>query len=523
MATQHGIRLAVHIIESHFGDLVSKVCECLLVKGSLTLNQIVSHTGLPRPDVKRCLLVLIQQNCIQPFVLEQKGGFEEGTTVSVHYAPLFANILHRMRFSKFLLLVTQKLGEECAEILQHLLEHGRLTMEQVMTRRAESTQTEDPHATHDAFKHLVTARFVERCPNSDPFIELSTDEETTANNHRSKTSKVVPQTIEERAISAGVAMEAERFLISNDTRAAVTEGNDNDVPSVLSTREKGKRNFSEIDDELGADRFQKEILWHPNFEEFVRCLRHKACIVHEKSRFDEGAAVVLSAMLERSRNSVGGVVSRHSVPLSLNAIYEEVMRTEVGRNMTLNHVRSSLDQLGCMKDADNLYSIDLSNIIQLCQNREVESFVLNRYGEVAYMIFRYLSRESRFIETEKIVYDLLKEKIETQNILFQLWKDNYLSMEKISTAEPKQNQFLLWKVNGDMVWKQVLDGMYQAALNLINRLSLERNKEKELREVPKSKITGVLAGKHARLLNIKYCVESSLMKLDDAIMLFQDF
>uniref|UniRef100_A0A7N0TQ09 DNA-directed RNA polymerase III subunit RPC3 n=1 Tax=Kalanchoe fedtschenkoi TaxID=63787 RepID=A0A7N0TQ09_KALFE len=523
MSTQRGIRLAVHLIDSHFGHLVSKVCECLLLKGSLTLNQIVSNTGLPRPDVKKCLLVLIQHNCIQPFTLEQRGGFEEGNNVSIHYTPLFDNILHRLRFSKFVLLVMNKLGKECADLLQGLLEHGRLTMELIIRRAAESTKTEAPDAVHDAFKRLVGARFVERCPDSEPFIELPTDEEATTKNRRSKFAKVVPQTIEQRAIAAAIPMEAKRFLISCDTGSEDTTETDKDAPSILSAGEKRKRDFSEIDDELGAAGFQKEVLWRPNFEEFVRCLRHKACIVHERLRLDEGAAIVLSAMLESSRNPEGGAVSRYSVPMSLNAIYEEVMRTEVGRTMTLDHVRTSLDQLGCTKNADDLYSVDLSNLIQLCRNEEVESFMLKKYGGVAYMIFRLLSKESRFFETDKISQDILKEKVETQKILFQMWQDNYLSMEKISTPAPKTNHFLLWRINQDLVWKQVLDGMYHAALNLINRVSFELNKEQELRELPSSRITGVLVSRKARLLKIRYCLESSLMRLDDAIMLFHDF
>ncbi|KAL9670940.1 hypothetical protein QQ045_008503 [Rhodiola kirilowii] len=522
MPTQHGIRLAVHIIDSHFGPLVSKVCECLLLKESVTLNQIVNHTGLSKSDVKKCILVLIQHNCVQPFNLEQRGGFNEGNSVSTQYTALYSNILHRLRFAKFLDVVTKKLGKECAEVLHGLLEHGRRTLEQII-KRAESTQSEAPQAAHDAFRRLASARFVERCPDSDPFIDLPTDEETTAKNRRSKFSKVIPRTIEQRAIAAAIPMEAKRFLISYDNTPDDTTVTEKDAPSILSSGEKRKRDFSEVDEELGAARFQKEVLWRPNFEEFIRCLRHKACIVHERSRFDEKAAVVLSAMLEGSRNLEGSVISTHSVPLSLNAIYEEVMKTETGRTMTLDHVRSSLDELGC-KDAKDLYSVDLDNIVRLCQNEEVKSFVKKRYGSIAYKIFKFLSMESCFVKTDKIISKLTEEKVETHSNLFSMWKDNLLSMEKFSTpAAPRSTNCLLWKINKKVVWKQVLDGMLQAALNLMIRASFELNKESELMELPKSKITGVLATKRARLNNIRGCLEVSLMRLDDAIMLLQDF
>lgn len=48
-----------------------------------------------------------------------------------------------------------------------------------------------------------------------------------------------------------------------------------------------------------------------------------------------------------------------SVPLSLNSIFEEVMKSEAGRSMTLDRVRDSLVQLGCPSSMviDDSYSI----------------------------------------------------------------------------------------------------------------------------------------------------------------------
>lgn len=49
-----------------------------------------------------------------------------------------------------------------------------------------------------------------------------------------------------------------------------------------------------------------------------------------------------------------------AVPLSLSSIYEEVIKSEAGRNMTLDHVRASLVQLGqppFVKGSSDSYSI----------------------------------------------------------------------------------------------------------------------------------------------------------------------
>lgn len=46
-----------------------------------------------------------------------------------------------------------------------------------------------------------------------------------------------------------------------------------------------------------------------------------------------------------------------AVPLSINTIYEEVMKGEAGRSMTLDHLRASLVMLGCERGADESYKI----------------------------------------------------------------------------------------------------------------------------------------------------------------------
>lgn len=52
---------------------------------------------------------------------------------------------------------------------------------------------------------------------------------------------------------------------------------------------------------------------------------------------------------------------RFAVPLSLNSIFEEVMKSEAGRSMTLDRVRASLVQLGCSPSMaiDESYSVGI--------------------------------------------------------------------------------------------------------------------------------------------------------------------
>ncbi|MCL7037018.1 hypothetical protein MKW94_011106 [Papaver nudicaule] len=406
MVLQNGIALASSLIRTHFGDLVGKVCECLLRKGTLTLPELIRFTELPSLQVKNCLLVLIQHNCVLDFSVEKEGGIGDQSKMVVHYTALFDNIIHRMRFSKFLAIVTEELDKECKELFEGLLQHGRLTLEQVILRAV--LHPEDGNiAVQDgiraSFVKLVNAHYVERCPDFKPSIPLPDPEEkkTTTAGRAPKSAKLVAQrekTQEEEAIAMSACSEGRRFDITinygtNVKSEARIEGT---TPILVGEKRKHESLESEHDSE-------KEDLWRVNFDEFVRRLRHKACVTSVRSQLDDGAGTVLNAMLEATRRSERKVKTDETDPLSINTIYQEVINREEGRTMDLDRVRNALVQLECQIIKESSYSANLKNIIEKAQNTEVESIVEKRYGMDACRIYRFLSQTGHLAETDKVV------------------------------------------------------------------------------------------------------------------------
>lgn len=527
MLTEYGTKYAVHVITNHFGDLVAKVCECLLRKGPLTRQNIKRYTELSDEQVKNALLVLIQQNCVQAFTTEQPGGFGDGPKANTEYVVLFDNILHRVRFAKFLTILSQQFDRQCVELVQGLLEHGRLTLKQ-MFDRAKSSMKEgnlvDLDSVRETLVKLVTAHYVERCPAPEPLLLPISEEEGPARKKSSKSAKKIeePETIEQQVVAAAVPMEAMRFSVVTNVESDVGEKEKNS--NKVTPGEKRKHDVLEMDECGVAD--EQSVVYRANFEEFIRHLRHKGCIDHVRAHLDDGAANVLSAMLEATRSAEKKVKSKNSVPLSLSSIYEEVIKSEAGRNMTLDHVRASLVQLGELSFVDassDSYSIDFGKIIEIAQDEEVQSVVLKRYGRDAYRIFRLLSKAGRLLETDKISDTTFVEKKDAPKILYKLWKDGYLLMEKLVVTGARQSQFLLWKVNRQILWKHVLDEMFHAALNLSLRVAYELDREKELLNLPADKRTGPIQDRYNRIRKVRILLESSQLKLDDAIMLFHDF
>ncbi|KAH9647067.1 RNA polymerase III subunit C3 [Citrus sinensis] len=490
MLTEYGTKHAVH------------VCECLLRKGPLTRQNVKRYTELSDEQVKNALLVLIQQNCVQAFTTEQPDGPKANT----QYVVLFDNILHRVRFAKFLTILSQEFDQQCVELVQGLLEHGRLTLKQ-MFDRAKSSEKEgksDELLVEGAFvlKHLT-----QRCPASEPLLMPISEEEGPARKKGSKSAKKIgePETIEQQVVEAALPMEAMRFSVVTNVESDVGEKEKNS--NNVTPGEKRKHDVLELDECGVAD--EQSVVYRANFEGFIRRLRHKAD--HVRAHLDDGAANVLSAMLQATSSAEKKVKTKNSVPLSLSSIYEEVIKSEAGRNMTLDHVRASLVQL------------DFEKIIEIAQNEEVESVVSKRYGRDAYRIFRLLSKSGRLLETDKISDTTFVEKKDAPKILYKLWKDGYLLMEKLVVTGARQSQFLLWKVNRQILWKHVLDEMFHAALNLSLRVSYELDREKELLNLPADKRTGPLQDRYNRIRKVRILLESSQMKLDDAILLFHDF
>ncbi|KAL8257341.1 hypothetical protein R6Q59_029382 [Mikania micrantha] len=530
MASPHGIKLAVHLISSYFGDIVSKVCECLLRKGTMSQAQVVRFTELSKQNVTNSLLVLIQHNCVQAFAIQQPGGFGEAPKIVTQYMALHDNIIHHMRFPKFLQIVSNEFGQDCTEIFEGLLQHGRLSLNQIMDRHKDKhkdllTNGENSNATsmiQENFNRLAQARYIERCPAHEPFLEPL---EEGAKKRMAKSK--ITQTLEARALAAAAPMESLRFLVEADTLS--NEALDNDgknSPNRDIVGEKRKHDSLEPETESWATNKNKEILWRANFEEFVRRLRHKSCISHVITCMDSVAGIILSAIFEACRKDETKVKMEKTVPLPLETIFEEAMKSEEGRSLTLERVRGSLAQMGCELPAigiDEVYSIDLKKIIDQAQTQEVESILLKKYGREAYRIFRLLSERERFYETDRISATTFVEKKDALRILFQLWKDNLLHMERIG-IEPQKSETMLWKLNKRSVWEQVSDDMCHAALNLKLRLHHELEQAKDILRVLKGKSLGDEVMEKRRRVGDKWKVlESSLMILDDAIMLFHNF
>ncbi|KAK9697644.1 hypothetical protein RND81_08G050800 [Saponaria officinalis] len=515
--SQHGIKPAVNIISTDFGQLVAKVCECLLRRGNLTKAKISKFSEVPHDKFtdlfifykmeKTAMIYLwigfsLRSSTMNPC----NGGGRDTTVVVTQYMALFNNIIQRLRFAKFLLEVSKELDKEAQGILGGLLQHGRLTLPQILDRAMETSDKGNRETYNESFITLLRNRFVERCPATEPFIPLPTDEEKKQSRPKARKFARREVTLEERALAAAIPMDGERFSISNEHDVNSDEDKmDGNVPSAK-VGEKRTQDSLEKSAELDLLGPKGEPIWRVNFEEFINRLRKKACVEYARTVYDNTAAVILTSMLKRTKST------DNAVSMSLDFIFEEVVKSEEGSALNSEQVRCLLEQLHFYSEEDDVFTINLKDIIEKTRLEEVESLILKRYGHDAFRIFRSLS-SGRALHTDQILY--------------KLWQDGFVHMEKISSGGgPTPTDYLYWSIKMDKIWPKVLDELHHIALNLSLRCAheIEKNHEVNKMSMGDGKVLSQEADRRIRLRQQVYiALNSSLMQLDDAIMFFTDF
>lgn len=155
----------------------------LLEKVAVNLSELSRSVDLPHSVVKQCLLVLLQHNFVNVFLVPEEEGSNSVKPASYIYEASLNTILQTTRHPRFLLHISEELGEngEVAEaIVEALLENGRLTLQQVQGaveskmkaqqhQEAQNSDTTSGGAPSsemilNVFMSLVQSHYLERVP-----------------------------------------------------------------------------------------------------------------------------------------------------------------------------------------------------------------------------------------------------------------------------------------------------------------------------------------------------------------------
>lgn len=424
------------------------------------------------------------------------------------YLAIFNNVLHRLRFSKFLSVIRADMPES-EVLIEGLLQNGRLTFDQLVERTiskvSEGTTQPEREEIRLNFNKLVYTRYVERCPKPEPFFDQ--DEKPTP--ARRKVQKTVEEvlSLQQKIINTATLSDPERF--SEIPYSMEDASNANDRPQNAVSGAKRKHGAYEVDEELNSTTPENEVLWRVNFEKFIFCLKKKFCADRKKPKLKVGTHPIWESFFEANLTDK----DTNSVTSSINGILERLGQKEGGASMTLDQITRVLEDLECTTSTDDpeAFTFDLHKMVAACRNEEMESLVKKKYGQEAFTIFRLLVTQGCPVETDQIIDTTILDKQIVHSTLYKLWKDDYIDTEKIGSAPGTgYAQFYVWRAK-NTYREQFINNLYHAALNLrqmvnyIAELLLEGSKDE------------------TKLRNRKNILILALIRHDDSLMLFHDF
>jgi len=439
--------------------------------------------------------VLVQHNCVLPLQTMKSDD-------DVVYKIEIDDILHRLRYPRFLLHVRECLGKTHEMLLEGLLEHGRLRSHQLFARASASPgydrDSNQGKSLEDIFGELVEGRFVERVP--------------------------IGYGSKQRSVSDGKAEQV--------GSQATEREKSNDVQSRSTIHDDRHKLSAEV---VGLGE-EDDALWRVNANEFNRRFRHIACAALVREKVDQSAGHLLLTMLELSRGHEVQVDEERSTSVTEADIMQKLSGS--GAATQMKNMKSALEKLSA--DTSELiscignthgganYCVNMRRIIDLIRIKEIEAVVRERFGGPACRIFRLLLLK-RNLEQKQIAEMAMIPVKDTRELLYKLLKAEYVQIQEVARTSDHapSRTFYLWRVDLLRVVEQVGRDLYRATSNLRARLLYELSQEKEtlmLLERAQDKSTIPLTtGQRQNLVRMRTKatrLEGAIMRLDELVLIF---
>ena len=468
-------------------------------------------------------MVLIHHNCVAPL----RGGTPDSDAL---YHIHVDNILHRLRYPRFLLHARERMGETHEALLEGLLEHGRLRARALFERaeaswsggqnnpksggvasRKDAARTSRRARAEKAFEDLVEGRFVERVP-----VGFG---------------------------DAGISYEDDEMDGEADGEVDAAEGSPPPSRAVSSAKRRRRDsggpepNLSARGD--GGGFGAEDDLWRVNADEFNRRFRHVACAALVREKVDDAAGHLLLAMLELSRAHEAKVNEERSTPVSEAEIVRKALAEDAAFGVeraktTLEKMANDTSELiSCVGDSHGgpTYCVNMRRIIDLIRMKEIEAVVRERFGGPACRIFRLLIMK-RNLEQKQIAEMAMIPVKDTRELLYKLLKAEYVQIQEVARTSDHapSRTFYLWRVDLLRVVEQVGRELYRATSNLRARLIHELSQEREtlqlLERAQDTSTVPLTAGQRQNLVRMRTvatALESSLLRLDELVCFFAVF
>ncbi|KAJ7684718.1 RNA polymerase III subunit RPC82-domain-containing protein [Mycena polygramma] len=474
MADAQTARLCTQIIHSHFGPLTANVASVLLTRGRLTLAQVVRFTSLRPRTVRASVLVLVQHNALWHAQSE-----DEGEVLEVN----IEECLMRLRFGRFVWQAGQLFGEAGAEIVQLILDHGKLRLPDIVSELSSG----DPKGTSvysQTLHALVTASYLK------PSTVLS---------HISPRDKRMRYEAEEKAkiVNFPTAKELREAREAADARLKREEEEAEKVGLKRKAKEqKGPRSTKRkiVEEEDVVD---PTVYFRVNCDKFNIHIRNALIVKAAKERFNDGAALVLKTTLKVTESKQKDVSDVRTEPVTVSNIavslsdQEDLASGLILKTKNPSNTTCIKDYLGVLSCADNptpagraaaflsygssKVQIEFETICKRLRRRVLESVTRERHGAEGVRILRLLLDTGKMDEKQISKVVMIPGK-DVRPLLALMSAESLISTQEVPKSADRNpaRMFYLWHVDLQKAYSVILGNLYKTLYNIGVRRQAEQ-------------------------------------------------
>ncbi|KAH8829625.1 hypothetical protein DL96DRAFT_1598899 [Flagelloscypha sp. PMI_526] len=459
MADLHTSRLCTHLVNLHFGPLTAKLADVLLTKGRLSLSQIISQTKLRPQTARAAILVLIQHDVL--WYAKTDDSSPEVLEFNIE------GCLMRLRFGKFVFLSEQLLGKPASEIVQLILDHGKLRPPDIITQLPDDQDSTKKNY-REALLELVKSHYLL------PATETShiTPKDTLLKYEKEEVAKI-PNLPTSKALK----------IAKEDALARVKREEEESRKSGL--KKKG-----------GHDMVDDKVLFRVNYERFNIVIRNELIEKAARERFNDGAAMVLRNVIKSTESSQTSLMRIRSDATSVGKVaaaltdYDnlssglQLPTRQASNTVSVKHylqMLGSTDNRTAAGRASSFVSYEGSKIevefqivCRRLRRRVIESFTREKYGQEGVRMLRLLYESGKLDEKQISKIVMLPAK-DVRPLLLSMATDSLVSIQEVPKSADRNptRTFYLWYVDQAKAFSVILGNLYKMLYNIISRRRAE--------------------------------------------------
>ncbi|KZT03499.1 uncharacterized protein LAESUDRAFT_744556 [Laetiporus sulphureus 93-53] len=473
MADADTSRLCAQIIHSQFGPLTATVASVLLTHGRLTLSQIVRLSGLRLRTVRAAILVLVQHN-----ILWHSHSDDEGEVLEIN----IDECLMRLRFGRYVWQAEQLFGKAGAEIVQLILDHGKLRPPDIISRLSAYDLIKGPALYSQALHKLVDGSYLR------PSTVLS---------HISPRDKRIRYEAEEKAKVSGFPTAKELRQVKEIAEGRLRREEEEAEQIGMKRKAKDQAGKPPKRKALDKDVVDDSVYFRVNYERFNVHIRNKLIEFAATERFNPSAGLVIRAALKATEAKQVRLTDVRTDPTSFANIAMQLSDDDdlseglvIQSSKKPSNTSLMREFLAILASADNptpagraasfvsangsKVQVEFDIIARRLRRRVLEAIARERHGDDGVRIFRLLLDTGKMDEKQISKIGMMANK-DVRPLLTSMSADSLISLQEVPKSADRNptRMFYLWYVDLQKACVVILDNLYKTLYNIAMRRRAE--------------------------------------------------